>query len=152
MLMNQSRVRGSILLLPQQKGTIKLVRSTDLVHFHSGNAANGANDGGSAGGNTARVAQWMRHLPMPPLLPDGNQNHSFPDAFSRHVSTGLCHAWLDAPLPPQSEKEPETHLLMVSFGLWTRSLLFPDWTEKHRKHMVSEHPTLVSPPHSWLGG
>lgn len=42
---------------------------------------------------------------------------------------------------------------MVSFGLWTRSLLFPDWTEKHRKHMVSEHPAPVPPPpHSWVGG
>lgn len=43
---------------------------------------------------------------------------------------------------------------MVSFGLWTRSLLFPDWTEKHRKHMVSEHPRPVPPhpPPQQLGG
>lgn len=149
MLMNQSLDSSydTIVLLPQQKGTKnwygtliwytstletqKTVPTTEVL----------------LSGNATWVAQSMRHLPMLPPLHDGNQNHSSPVAFF-----SSCVNWFvtfgvaltvghlsPPPLPPppvqrKNQNPKETHLLMVSVGLRTRSLLFPDWTETQETH------------------
>lgn len=136
----------------------KMVWYTYLVHFHSGNTENRANN--------SSLAQWKCSLggttdASPPDAPstDRNQNHSSPIAFSFHMSTGLCCVLTvrhlpPAPPPPAQRKKQdpkETHLLMVSVGLRTRSLLFPDWTETQETH-GERAPHAGTPASQWGGG